>query len=259
MSIAHVIMYSGGVGSWLAAKRVAEQHGTDNLIMLFADTLTEDDDLYRFLLESCCSVGGKLEVIADGRDVWQVFRDARFLGNSRIDPCSRVLKRDLCRRWMDERFKSDPSSVRLYVGIDWTEQHRMEHILRNWQPYVVEAPMLSAPLLTKKQMIDMLISEGIDPPMLYGAGFAHNNCGGFCIKSGQAQFALLLKKFPERYAYHEQKEREFREFLGKDVAVLRHRSGPKKNKPWTLEDFRKHLMCRGDFDTTEWGGCGCFV
>lgn len=31
-------MYSSGVGSWAAAKRVAEKYGTDNLTLLFADT-----------------------------------------------------------------------------------------------------------------------------------------------------------------------------------------------------------------------------
>lgn len=30
----HIVMYSGGVGSWAAAKRVAEKHGTENLILL---------------------------------------------------------------------------------------------------------------------------------------------------------------------------------------------------------------------------------
>ena len=135
----------------------------------------------------------------------------------------------------------------------------MKNIVQNWAPYKVEAPMLSAPYLSKKDMINMLIAEGIQPPRLYGMGFAHNNCGGFCIKSGQAQFAQLLKTFPERYAYHEQKEREIREKLNKNISVLKHRSGPNKGKPWTLEDFRKNLECKGSFDKAEWGGCGCFI
>lgn len=257
--VKHVVMYSGGIGSWMAAKRVAEQHGTDGLILLFSDTKTEDEDLYRFLEESSQNVGGTLEVIAEGRDVWQVFNDVRFLGNSRVDPCSRVLKRDICRKWVNERFESDPSSVRLYVGIDWTEGHRMEAISRNWVPYQVEAPMLKAPHYTKRMMIAELRKNGIAPPRLYGMGFSHNNCGGFCIKSGQAQFALLLKTFPDRYAYHEQKEREIRESLGKDVAILRHASGPEKGKRWTLEEFRYHLERKGKWDAQEWGGCGCFV
>jgi hypothetical protein len=39
-----IVMFSGGIGSWAAAKRVAERHGTDNLTLLFTDTLIEDGD-----------------------------------------------------------------------------------------------------------------------------------------------------------------------------------------------------------------------
>ena len=42
MSDEHVVMFSGGVGSWMAARRVAERHGTADLTLLFADTLIED-------------------------------------------------------------------------------------------------------------------------------------------------------------------------------------------------------------------------
>jgi hypothetical protein len=30
-------MFSGGIGSWATAKRVAEKHGTDDLYLLFSD------------------------------------------------------------------------------------------------------------------------------------------------------------------------------------------------------------------------------
>lgn len=63
----HIVMYSGGAGSWATAKRVAEQVGTEDLVLLFADTKMEDEDLYRFLHESAANVGGHLEVVVDGR------------------------------------------------------------------------------------------------------------------------------------------------------------------------------------------------
>ena len=94
-----IVSYSGGLGSFFAAKRLVKQHGKDNVAAVFADTKTEDEDLYRFLDESIAYLGIELFTIEDGRDVWQVFEDVRFLGNSRIDPCSRILKRDLIRKW----------------------------------------------------------------------------------------------------------------------------------------------------------------
>jgi len=47
--------------------------------------------------------------------------------------------------------------------------------------------------MMKDEMMAWLVREGIALPRLYGLGFSHNNCGGFCIKAGQANFKLLLE------------------------------------------------------------------
>ena len=240
----HVVMFSGGVGSWAAAKRVAEKHGTDNLILLFADTLIEDEDLYRFLDEAAANVGGRLVKVAEGRDPWQVFFDVRFLGNSRVDPCSRILKREFLRRWLDEH--CDPASTTVYLGIDSTEAHRFERAQRYWVPWRVEAPLCSPPYLTKDDILAALRAEGIRPPRLYELGFSHNNCGGFCVKAGQAHFALLYRTMPERYLYHEQREQELRDFLCKDVAILVDRRGGGV-RPMTLREFRERLEANDEW------------
>lgn len=121
-----VVMFSGGIGSWAAAKRVAERHGTADLVLLFADTLMEDEDLYRFLEEGAASVGVPVTRIAEGRTPWEVFTDKRFLGNSKVDPCSLVLKRQLCDRWLKDN--CDPDDTVVTVGIDWTEAHRFTRL-----------------------------------------------------------------------------------------------------------------------------------
>lgn len=226
--VKHIVFFSGGIASWAAAKRVAAAHGTSNLILFFSDTKTEDEDLYRFLREASENVGGQLIIDCDGRDIWQVFHDCRFLGNSRIDPCSRILKRDRAHRWIKENYS--PEDTILYLGIDWTESHRTKSIVKAWSGWRVEFPLCDKPLLMKEQMLTQLQGEGIAVPRLYTLGFSHNNCGGFCVKAGQAHFRNLLKTMPERYAYHEQKEQELREYLGKDVTILRQQSNGIKKK-----------------------------
>jgi len=120
----HVVMYSGGIGSWAAAKRIVQQAGKENMVLLWADTRIEDEDLYRFLDETIQELGIKLIRLADGRTPWQVFRDERYIGNSRVDPCSKILKRNLCFRWLEQHCK--PEETIVYLGIDWTEIHRFE-------------------------------------------------------------------------------------------------------------------------------------
>lgn len=253
----HIVFYSGGIGSWAAAKRVAAKYGTDDLIMLFTDTLIEDEDLYRFIDETTKEIGGQFVRVADGRDPWEVFRDKRFIGNSRIAPCSHVLKQETARKWITENFK--PDECILYLGIDWTEMHRTAAPVKNWAPYTVKFPMCEEPYLTKIEMLEMLDKTGIKRPRLYEMGFAHNNCGGFCVRAGQGHFAKLLEMMPERYAYHEQKEEEMRQYLGKDVSILKRiRNGVRENL--TLRQLREDIESRREeIDMLDIGGCGCFV
>lgn len=301
----HVVMFSGGLGSWLTAKRVAQEHGTDHLILLFADVgsdrsehVGEDQDTYRFIIEAAADAlgvwlpsehppdhldwlssrdlldGGRwvpgLVRVSDGRDIWQVFKDDRFLGNSRLANCSKFLKQQPCREWLEAN--CDPATTTVYVGIDWSETHRLPAIERGWAPYPVRAPMTEAPLLDRDAMQRACSEAGIALPRLYRAGFAHNNCGGFCVRSGQAQMELLLREHPERYAFHEAEEQALRDHLGKDVAVLNDRTqdaretarrpdGTLPNRvPLTLTKFRERI--EGDaslFDALDVGGCGCFT
>lgn len=251
----HVVMFSGGIGSWCAAKRVAEQHGTESLTLLFCDTLIEDEDTYRFLREGAENVGGKLVVIAEGRTPWEVFRDTKFLANSRIDPCSRLLKRDLADKWLQENH--DPANTTAYLGIDWTERHRFDRLKDRKLPWVYEAPMCEPPYLMKEAMHAWAEREGIARQRLYRLGMPHANCGGGCIKMGIGGFARLYHADPCRFAEWERNEEALREQLG-DVAILRDRTG-NQTRPLPLRELRERLQSGGQVDMFAIGGCGCMV
>ena len=44
--VKHVVMYSGGIGSWAAAKRVIDRHGSDNIVLLFTRTRLSKTQTY---------------------------------------------------------------------------------------------------------------------------------------------------------------------------------------------------------------------
>jgi hypothetical protein len=253
--IRHLVMFSGGVCSWAAAKRVVEKHGTEGVVLLFADTKMEDEDLYRFIGQAEYNVGVSLEEVSDGRTPWDVMRDHHCIANSRIDPCSEELKRNLLDRWRNEHCR--PGETTIYLGLDWTETHRLVRVNKLCAPWNYEAPMTEPPYLTKRDMLDWLRREGIEPPRLYGMGFPHNNCGGFCVKAGQAQFALLLRTMPERYRFHEEQEEALRSVVG-NHSILSDRTGGTRT-PISLKAFRERIEQQGDFDRHEWGGCGCAI
>ena len=253
----HVVMMSGGITSWAAARRVADQHGTDGMVLLFADTLAEDPDLYRFLDEAAADIGVPITRVADGRTPQQVHEDVRLIGNPMIAPCSRVLKQEPCRRWLEGN--TDPADTTVYVGIDWSEMHRLPAIERGWAPWPVSAPMCEPPYLDKRGLINAARERGIVEPRLYGLGFEHNNCGGACVRGGQAQWAHLLRVFPDRFASWEAHEQAMRERLGTDRTILRDRTGG-STKPLPLVELRRRVEEQPEtLDGLDWGGCGCFT
>lgn len=250
----HVVMYSGGISSWVVARRIADQHGTDNLVLLFADVLAEDEDLYRFNRDVERNLGVPLTVVCDGRTPQQVGIDRKHLGNTRVANCSHLLKQVPCRTFLETN--TDPAETVLYVGIGWWEQHRLPKITQAWEPWRVEAPLTEPPYLDKIQQLAMARQHGIEPPRLYSMGFDHNNCGGACVKAGQGQWAHLLRLFPDRFASWEAHEQTMRERHG-DIAILRDRRGG-VTKPLPLTVLRRRIEA-DDVDTLDWGGCGCFV
>lgn len=258
-------MFSSGAGSWKTAQRVRDRYGTENLVLLFSDvkgnhTEThsgEDEDNYRFLEEASADIGVPVTRVADpeGRDIWDIYKFKRFIGNTRIANCSDYLKQRPARAWLEANCALD--STVLYVGIDWTETHRIPEITNRYAPWAVEFPMTEPPYADKDEILAELLAIGIKPPQLYEQGFAHANCGGFCVRAGQEHFKTLLEKNPERYAYHELKELRFRQWIGKDVAILRDRRGGKV-RPMTLREFRARLEGdTEDYEKNEIGGCAC--
>lgn len=239
----HLVFYSGGLASWRVAYDLHQQ-GKD-VHLLFTDTYIEDKDLYRFLLEGMQIIYGidltfelnqvdklpepyedmrkrkevlhqiSVTVMAacnkinwsgdNGNDVWDVFNNKNYLGNSRIAPCSQVIKQQLAKRIVKGKY--DPDDTTLYLGIGWDEIHRASKPKEHWAPYDVVMPLMEEPYYTNDDHIDLLNSLGVRVPRLYGQKFAHNNCGGFCVRGGHGHFANLLANNPALYAYHEERER----------------------------------------------------
>lgn len=258
----HVVNISGGIVSFLAGCRVVESEGRSNVTLLFADVMMEDEDLYRFNKDASDYLGIPITRVSLEMTPWELFKKEGMIGNSRSPLCSVKLKREILDKW--HRSHCLEFDTIIYVGIDWTESHRLDRLRESKPTWRIEAPMCSEPFLDKCQMVEAVRAKGLVPPRLYGMGFPHNNCGGFCVKAGQAHFAHLLKAMPERYAFHEKQEEETRQLLRSrnvsswDYSVLKDRRGG-KTQTLTLRQLRESIEAGKSFDRHDWGGCGCSV
>lgn len=253
----HVVQFSGGIGSWATARLVADRLPEgDTITLLFADTLIEDEGTYAFLAAAAADVGWPLVRISEGETPWDVFKRRRFLGNSRIDPCSAELKRGPLRRWIEAN--CDPASTVIYLGIDWTEEHRFMRAVPRWAPWTIAAPLIGA-RWSKTYMHNLAEAHGLPRQRLYDMGLSHANCGGGCVKAGQGHWTQLHKVFPERYAQWEREEAETAAFLGRPVSMMTEVVGGVK-RPLPLSVLRERIEHRPDqLDLFDIGGCGCAI
>lgn len=253
----YIVNVSGGLASYEALRRTIERHGREQTVAVFADTRGEDVDLYRFLGDIERVLGIEIVRLADGRTIWQVMRDERAITIQSAAPCSRVLKREVIDCWVADKYAGQP--LTRVFGYDWTEPQRAVRLAEQLAPAAIWCPLLEPPYVTKDEIAHaMRRRDGIEPPRLYARGFPHNNCGGGCVRAGQGHFAHLFRVMPDVYAEWERNEQEIRDYLGKDVAILKDRSGGEAT-PLTLRELRERVQAQEPYEADIWAGCGCFT
>jgi len=154
-----IVSYSGGLASFVTAWRLVKEYQQLNVKLVFCDTQCEDEDLYRFLDESAAALGCELVKIADGRDIWEIFKDENFMGNSRVDPCSKILKRNLFKTWLKEHH--DPKDTDVAFGIGWEEQHRTARVTVGYEPFTAIFPLIDDPIMEGVQ-VDVVCEKKYD-------------------------------------------------------------------------------------------------
>lgn len=237
-----VVSVGGGIASTLVLPLTAvHRYGRENVQLVMCKLPNEDPDVWRLVNAVEQLTGLTVEMIGQGLTPWDIFFDVRFLGNSRIDPCSRLLKREEMRKYMQANH--DPANTILAVGITYDEIDRMAAVRKNWTAngWQVDAPLANAPALTREAMMAFCKHVVGFVPRLYLMGMSHNNCGGGCIKAGHAQWARLLWYIPDVYAWWETNEEKFRAEIAPNVAILTDRRNYQK-RPMTLREFRLRMQ-----------------
>jgi hypothetical protein len=232
----HIVSLSGGTASAVAAGRVLERYGRENVTLWFADTSWEDEDLYRFLgdLESYWKV--PIHRFKDGRTPLQVAEDHYIIPNQRRAPCSYDLKIKPFLNFI----KGMPRPLTVHLGLDFTEQHRMTRPKEEYEKMpgvTVDSPLMWEPVALPPHR-RVTEAWGIETPRLYRMGFPHNNCGGRCIRQGFKEWQRLKHTFPGRFSEVANWEQLQRAKGGKraNYAIARDRRGGEV-KPLTLHEI----------------------
>ena len=201
LGVKHVVGFSGGVASSVVAKIVAEAH-PGKAVLLFCDTLTEPADNDRFRAEVASFLGLPIVRIADGRDIWELFRDEKYLGNQRATPCSEHLKALIGDRWMKEN-----GPCIYYVGYTPDEWRRAQRLsARKAQAGIeVRFPLIDLNISKEECFHRVMNCWGLKLPAMYEWA-EHANCVP-CVKGGLAYWGMVFLNHPEAWARAVQAEK----------------------------------------------------
>ena len=252
----YISSFSGGISSAVATDRAVQRYGRKKVWIWFADTLWEDEDLYRFKDDLMHRWGGKLFTSCDGRTPLQVAEEKHIIPNQKMAPCSFVLKIDRFTEWIWRV----PKNVTVLLGLDWTELHRIHAPRKNYGR--IPGVYVDFPLLWTRKAenhFDIVRSWGIEIPRLYNYGFPHNNCGGRCVRQGIREWNRLRFAFPERFAEVRDWETAQRANGGAraNYAIARDRSGGVA-KSLTLEEIEKRDLSQGPGELVQEDMFACF-
>jgi len=133
----YVVSVSGGLSSVEALERCLNKFGSEKVHAVFADVGTviedgkvvcgEDEDLIRFLSEVESYLGVHINRVKHHKysNIWDCFFGERFMGNTRIDTCSKFLKREVLDNWIKD---NHADAVRV-LGFSWMEKSRADKFL----------------------------------------------------------------------------------------------------------------------------------
>lgn len=258
----HIVSFSSGLSSAICALLVANRYGRDNTELVFMDTLTEDDDNYRFMNEFEKKSGLHITRLSDGRTPWKVFEDSQIIPNSLIAPCTFKLKIELFRYYLlqfADKNKYYPQ-VTIHIGYDYSEIHRCEATTRNYNSlgYIVDYPLLWKPYELRPYNQVILNDLGIEPPRMYKMGYTHANCGGCCVKQGQGDWLRTLRNFPDRYEFAEQWEAKMQDHKTRNGHTILKARQRGESVPLSLRDFRLKIESKSELQPSffdSFSGC----
>lgn len=163
----------------------------------------QHEDSLRFLDDTEKLLGRKIDKIQSEEydSVDDVILTARYINGTMGAACTRLLKRDVRRKWEIEH----PGRHTYVWGYDVSEKHRAARTVMAMPEYNHEFPLIENGL-TKAECHGMACNLDLKRPIMYDMGYPNNNCIG-CVKGGMGYWNKIRRDFPDVFKRRAEEER----------------------------------------------------
>lgn len=200
----HIVCFSGGHSSAIAAVEVVRRYGSENTVLLNHNLCprTEDQDIKRFKNEVSDYLGVPITYANmpgwERKDQFDVCMEIKAFktGAQSTALCTNRLKTEPFHKWLAENYPPLLPSVRddisLVYGFDANEQRRIQ---RRVGIMATMGYQTEYPLTWEARTIHDIEEIGIKRPRTYDI-FNHANCIG-CLKAGKQHWFIVYCIYPE--------------------------------------------------------------
>ena len=202
-----VVWLSAGVSSFVAG------YLADNVDeYIYIDIEDQHPDSMRYIHDCERVLGKEVKILYSPfyRNVEQVCTSVRYVNGVHGAPCTRMLKKQVRKRWELDHMTDDLTYV---WGMDCNEKHRAERIIEGFPQVKHEFPLIDRGF-TKDDAHGICRQLGIKRPAMYDMGY-NNNCIG-CVKGGAGYWNKIRQDFPEVFERRAKMEREIGHSILKD-------------------------------------------
>jgi len=218
----HIIQYSGGVDSAVAAWLVTQKVPKEDIVLLFHDVPGgHHEDMYRFNDDFSSFLGIPITEVTRNETIWEAITRHHSMPSLWIQFCNYEFKIEPAEKF----YATLTEPYVLYNGYAYEEQHRAEK-QKQKATREIKYPLIEAGI-TSKQAKKIVQGWGLKLPQPY-EWFEHNNCIP-CWKSTSPGYWLKVAVYyPDRFL----KAMEMEKITGHTVF------NPKRSK-WSLERIWK--------------------
>ena len=172
--------------------------------IIYTHVANQHPDSLRFLHDCEKILGRTITVLQSDRyiDVDDVIEKTRCINTPHGAPCTRVLKRDIRKKW-----ELNNPDHHIYVwGFDRNEVNRAKRVEEAMSDYEHEFPLIEHNI-SKEDAHGIADRLGLKRPVMYDMGYSNNNCIG-CVKGGMGYWNKIRKDFPDVFYRRAMQERE---------------------------------------------------
>lgn len=205
--------FSCGAASAVATKITISENKDAEIVIVYAETGSEDPDNLRFLKDCEKWFGHPVTRLRNDKykNTWELWEKKKYIAGINGAPCTKSLKIDVRKAFQ----RPDDTHIFGYTS-DSNDIKRANAFREHYPDLNIVTPLIEKGI-NKAACLAMIITAGIEPPKTYAMGFPNANCIPCCKAQSPSYWALVRKEYPVEFKRMTDLSRR----LGAKLAVLK--------------------------------------